>query len=69
VSPRPPYRNRPEDSLARLAQLRNLAHDLGEAELERELGAVRARESITSARTPLYSTLDLGVDSLGEGLG
>jgi hypothetical protein len=74
VSPRPPYWNRPEDLLAWLAQLRDLAHDLGEAgidltrpELERELGAVLAREAITSARTQLYSMLDLAIESLGEG--
>jgi hypothetical protein len=74
VSPRAPFWNSPADLHAWLVQLREVAHDLGEAgldstrpELERELGAILAREAITSARTQLYSMLDLAIDSLGEG--
>ena len=74
MSPRGPHWNNPADLRAWLAQLRELAHDLGEAgidltrpEVERDLGAVLAREAITSARTQLYSMLDLALDSLGEG--
>jgi hypothetical protein len=71
LNPRGPRWGDVADLLAWLVLLQETARDLGEAgldltrpEIERQLGAVAAREAIVAARAQLYDMIALAIASL-----